>query len=172
MKSLCCLVMGLVALGFLAADVSDVAGQIFKKKTTTPTTPATDDAGGVFNLTLVAQDVLTKLKLTSDQKSEYTKLQKEFADKMKDIISQAKKDAADQTNTPAGKGKGKGKGTGGKTAEAPGASDAISLRNDYEDKCYDLLDEKQQQVWLDIKTKKGESLLTGGNNSTTTKPKK
>jgi hypothetical protein len=168
MKCFSFLVMGL-GIGILALSSPEVAGQNLKKKTN-PTTPS--DEGGIFTAPLVASDVLLKLKLTSEQKADCGKLQKEFADKLKEIADKAKKDAADQANAPALKGKGKGKAMPGKGGDAPGVTDALSLRSDYEDKVYDLLNDAQQKIWLDIKTKKGESLLTGGNNSTTTKPKK
>jgi len=165
MKFSRCLVMGLAILGMVALDGSEAAGQV--KKPNTPASTADSD-GGIFTAPLVARDVLLKLKLTSEQKPQCDKLQKEFADKLKDIADKAKVDAADQANAPAFKGKGgKGKGMAGKggkgSGDAPGVTDALSLRSDYEDKVYDLLNDAQQKIWLDIKTKKGESLLTGGN---------
>lgn len=189
MKVLRCLVMGLAILGFVALDHADAAIKIpnfLKKKKTAPPTAAkpgtsnpssataadSADDGGIFTAPLVSRDVITKLKLTSEQKPDVDKLQKEFADKLKDIAAKAKQEAADKTSTPPAKGKGKGKGPAGKSGDAPGVSDAISLRSDYEDKVYDLLNETQQKIWLDLKTKKGEGLLTGGTNGTAKTPPK
>jgi len=191
MKLLRCFVMGLVILGFASLESAEGAVKLprFLKKpvtqnpnNTNPAAQASSTDGDVFTSPLVAKDLLTKLKLNDEQKPDVDKIQKEFTDKMKDVIAQAKEDMAKNTatkntggNTPAakGKGQGKGKGAGTKTPDAPGLTEAISLRNDYEDKVYKLLDDAQQKTWLDYKAKKGEGLLNG-NNATTTKttPKK
>jgi hypothetical protein len=167
MKCLLYLVLGL-GIGLVALDVGG-APPTNKKN---PTPDSTDD-GGIFTASLIAKDLLLKLKLTAEQKPEVDKIQKEFADKLKDIAAKAKVDAADKSSAPAFKGKGKGKGMTKGGGDAPGVSDAISLRNDCEDKVFDLLTEAQQNIWLEVKAKKGESLLTGGNSNTTnSKPKK
>jgi hypothetical protein len=183
------LVMGLVVLGFGALESAEGAVKLpkfLKKKPTTQlpmntnpanaaANPQTPGDGDVFNAPLVPKDLLAKLKLNDEQKPDVDKFQTEFSDKMKDVIAQAKKDVAKNAggnnNTPPAKGKGKGKGGAGgaKGPDAPGLTEAISLRNDYEDKVYKLLDDGQQKTWLDYKAKKGEGLLNGGNGAATTK---
>jgi hypothetical protein len=166
MKYLYCLVLGL-AIAVLAMD--QVGGAPPNKNPT----PAASTDDGIFTAPLVARDLLLKLKLTAEQKPAVDKLQKEYADKLKDIAAKAKVDAADQSSTPPAKGKGKGMTKGGKGGgDAPGVSEAISLRNDCEDKVFDILSEPQQNIWLDVKAKKGESLLTGGAGSSSKTPTK
>ncbi len=169
MKCLLYLVLGL-GIGLVAMDVGGAPPP--NKKNATPADSSDD--GGIFSSPLIARDLLLKLKLTAEQKPDIDKIQKEFADKLKDIAAKAKVDAADKSSAPAFKGKGKGKGMAKGSGDAPGVTDAISLRNDCEDKVFDLLTEAQQNIWLDVKAKKGESLLTGGGSGTTTnsKPKK
>lgn len=142
-----------------------------------PADPASGDVD-LFAPTLLPAEFLARLKLTAEQKTETAKIQTEFADKLKQALANAKDEAAKNggKGAPGGAGKGApggagkgvrpGAGGGGRPGAGgsgtPGLNEAIGLRSDYEEKVYDLLNEGQQKIWLDIKAKKGEGLLNGG----------
>jgi hypothetical protein len=177
--------LGAGILGLGLAVVAESSAQ-FKKRPQPPTTAATTDspADDPLNAPLLSRDLVIKLRITTKQRPDIDKLQKEYAVKLKEIRDKAAEDQ--KTNgdpLPAAKGgkgaKGAGKGAGKGMRMAKGGgntrglTEAADLRNEYEDKVEELLTDAQKKIWEDIKVKQGEAALAAIKNaSSDDNPKK
>lgn len=146
----------LTILGLLLASmlVFDASAQTAKNKTKKKGTPLVDAASSsVLTDPLIPADLLTKLKLSATQKTDADKLFKEFATKLKDIAAKAPPDSGKSAKPD------KGKGKGGATTASPAISDAVELRDEYEQKFEELLTDPQKKVLEEYRVKQGEAAL-------------
>lgn len=118
----------------------------------------TADSSQFLTEPLLAADVVSKLKLTAEQKTQVDKLQREFAGKLKEIADKLKNTPAQAAPAPA-KGK---KGAKPASASNELLQEAIKLREEYEEKVNDILTDAQKTALEEIKAKKAEALLNGG----------